>query len=408
LHIQGKNNPNDASRASFATERNCKEHGPTCCYVAGMALRIGIVGGSMGGLFAASVLRAAGHDVHVFERSARGLEGRGAGLVGQRELYAILRMLGCEQAARVGVPAHERITFARNGSIAQREVMPQTQISWDHLYRTVRYLLPPAAYRGGARVVRVENSASSAAAIVLEDGDVLRFDLVIGADGVGSVVRPAVSHGPTASLYAGYVAWRGLIPESNLPGEASAVLSDRFAFYHMHGSQILGYLVPGPGGETAPGQRRYNWVWYRQATEGAALDRWLTGSDGRLREFSVARGEVSGALCDELLAAAREALPAPFALAVAAEPTPSIQAIFDYESTRMARDRVALLGDAAFVVRPHTAMGVAKAAGDAMALAAALGRLPLEKALVVYEAERLAEGHRLVVYGRELGRPLTL
>jgi 2-polyprenyl-6-methoxyphenol hydroxylase-like FAD-dependent oxidoreductase len=371
-----------------------------------MALRIGIVGGSMGGLFAASALRAAGHDVHVFERSARGLEGRGAGLVGQRELYAILRMLGCEQAARVGVPAHERITFARNGSIAQRQVMPQTQISWDHLYRTVRYLLPPVAYRVGARVIRIENTAASAA-IVLEDGELLRFDLVIGADGVGSIARPAVSHGPSASTYAGYVAWRGLLPETDLPADAATVLSERFAFYHMHGSQILGYLVPGPGGETAPGQRRYNWVWYRQATEGAALDRWLTGSDGRLREFSVARGEVPAVLRNELLAAARDALPAPFALAVAAEPTPSIQGIFDYESTRMVRDHVALLGDAAFVIRPHTAMGVAKAAGDAMALVAALGRLPLEKALVVYEAERLAEGHRLAVLGRELGRPLT-
>jgi 2-polyprenyl-6-methoxyphenol hydroxylase-like FAD-dependent oxidoreductase len=216
-----------------------------------------------------------------------------------------------------------------------------------------------------------------------------------------------VSHGPTASTYAGYVAWRGLIPETALPAETATVLSERFAFYHPRGSQMLGYLVPGPGGETAPGQRRYNWVWYRQAAEGLALDRWLTGNDGRLREYSVARGEVPARLRDELVAAAHDLLPTPFAAAVESEPTPSIQAIFDYESTRMVRDRVALLGDAAFVVRPHTAMGVAKAAGDAMALVAALGRLPLEKALFVYEAERLAEGHRIAVYGRELGRPLT-
>jgi 2-polyprenyl-6-methoxyphenol hydroxylase-like FAD-dependent oxidoreductase len=112
-------------------------------------------------------------------------------------------------------------------------------------------------------------------------------------------------------------------------------------------------------------------------------------------------------LRDDVIARAHELLPAPFALAVAAEPTPSLQAIVDYESTRMVRDRVALLGDAAFVVRPHTAMGVAKAAGDAMALVAALARLPLEKALFVYEAERLAEGHRIAVHGRDLGRPLT-
>jgi hypothetical protein len=42
-----------------------------------------------------------------------------------------------------------------------------------------------------------------------------------------------------------------------------------------------------------------------------------------------------------------------------------------------------------------------------MALVAALNRLPLEKALFVYEAERLAEGHRLAVYGKDLARSLT-
>jgi 2-polyprenyl-6-methoxyphenol hydroxylase-like FAD-dependent oxidoreductase len=185
------------------------------------------------------------------------------------------------------------------------------------------------------------------------------------------------------------------------------VLSERFAFYHMPGSHILGYLVPGPHGELEPGWRRYNWVWYRQAPGQAGLDRWLTGNDGRVREFSVAPGDVPTSQRDAVIAEAKEHLPTPFALAVAAESTPFVQAIFDYESTRMARDRVALLGDAAFVVRPHTAMGVAKAAGDAMSLAAAMARLPLEKALVAYEAERLAVGHRIAAYGQELGRPLS-
>jgi 2-polyprenyl-6-methoxyphenol hydroxylase-like FAD-dependent oxidoreductase len=56
--------------------------------------------------------------------------------------------------------------------------------------------------------------------------------------------------------------------------------------------------------------------------------------------------------------------PPPFAAAVAAEQRPFPQAIFDYEAPRTTNGRLALLGDAAFVVRPHTAMGVAKAAGD--------------------------------------------
>src|SRR6266404_707051 len=64
------------------------------------SLKIAIAGGSLGGLFAAALLHAAGHEVTVFERSKHGLEGRGAGLVGQREIFAILRAVGCEHVAR--------------------------------------------------------------------------------------------------------------------------------------------------------------------------------------------------------------------------------------------------------------------------------------------------------------------
>jgi len=51
------------------------------------SLKIAIAGGSLGGLFAAALLHAAGHEVTVFERSKHGLEGRGAGLVSQREIF---------------------------------------------------------------------------------------------------------------------------------------------------------------------------------------------------------------------------------------------------------------------------------------------------------------------------------
>jgi 2-polyprenyl-6-methoxyphenol hydroxylase-like FAD-dependent oxidoreductase len=70
----------------------------------------------------------------------------------------------------------------------------------------------------------------------------------------------------------------------------------------------------------------------------------------------------------------------------------------------MVRGRVALLGDAAFVARPHTAMGVSKAAGDALALRAALLAEPeLQTALARYEAQRMPVGREIVAYGKRLG-----
>jgi 2-polyprenyl-6-methoxyphenol hydroxylase-like FAD-dependent oxidoreductase len=84
---------------------------------------------------------------------------------------------------------------------------------------------------------------------------------------------------------------------------------------------------------------------------------------------------------------------------------PFFQAIFDLESPRMACGRVALLGDAAFVARPHCGMGVTKAAGDAMALADVLRASghAIAAALAVYEAKRVQVGTAVVAHGRELG-----
>ena len=70
-----------------------------------MALKIAIIGGSLGGLFAAVLLDRAGFDVRVFERSLTGLDGRGAGLVAQRPVFRLLREIGCNHVARIGVTA---------------------------------------------------------------------------------------------------------------------------------------------------------------------------------------------------------------------------------------------------------------------------------------------------------------
>ena len=72
----------------------------------------------------------------------------------------------------------------------------------------------------------------------------------------------------------------------------------------------------------------------------------------------------------------------------------------------MTRGRVLLLGDAAVMVRPHTAMGAAKAAGDAMTIAALLAELDVSDALARYNAERLAVGRAVSDYGKRLASSL--
>ena len=82
---------------------------------------------------------------------------------------------------------------------------------------------------------------------------------------------------------------------------------------------------------------------------------------------------------------------------------PILQPIYDLETPRMAFGRVAIVGDAAFVARPHVAAGVAKAADDAAALVAALANDEVEPALLRFETERLLVGQRVIERARHLG-----
>jgi 2-polyprenyl-6-methoxyphenol hydroxylase-like FAD-dependent oxidoreductase len=369
-------------------------------------LRVRIVGGSLAGLFVATLLKREGHDVRIYERSAGGLDGRGAGLLGKKETFAILRAAGCEHVARVGVVARERVTFNETGAVVDRSMAPQSQLSWDYLYRTFRVFIADDDYVLGRHVDGVRQD-DHAAYLSFKDGEEEPADIVIGADGTASVVRNAVNSRPSPSIYAGYVGWRGLLPETALPPQAAADLLDRFAFHQLSGSHVLGFLVAGPHAETIPGSRRYNWVWYRPAAGEKARAAVFTDSAGRVHPYSLPPGSVPRAAQAVTIADAARLLPTSLAAAVAATEQPFVQGVFDYETPLMANGRMVLIGDAAFVARPHTAMGVAKAAGDAMALVAHLSRRPVVEALRAFHEERLPVGASIVAYGRRLGEMLT-
>ncbi|WP_426409996.1 FAD-dependent monooxygenase [Bradyrhizobium ganzhouense] len=365
------------------------------------ALRIRIVGGSLAGLFAGVLLQRDGHDVRLYERSSRGLANRGAGLVVQAEVSQILKLIGREHVARLGVVAQERIFLDRAGRVAERISTQQTQASWDAIYKAVLSQFGSEHYVLGKGVEHLRDAAGGAS-ITFQDGSTEDADLVIGADGLGSVVRKEINPSGSTNSFAGYAAWRGLIDEAAIAVKAE-ILLERFTFHLAQGIQVLGYLVPGVNGELLPGQRRYNWVWYRRIPATRLSDE-FTDRSGRVHPFSLPRGGLSDDRLSLLRQEAQNVLPPQLALAVAAENQPSIQGIFDYEAPRMAGQSTALIGDAAFVVRPHTAMGVSKAAGDVMALRRHLSAEEnLPRALLAYEQERRPVGAAIAAYGRRLG-----
>jgi 2,6-dihydroxypyridine 3-monooxygenase len=165
------------------------------------------------------------------------------------------------------------------------------------------------------------------------------------------------------------------------------------------------YPIPGPNDSVAAGERLINFVWYRNYLAGSDLDDLLTDRFGQRRETSLPPGAMSDHHVAELHAVASSRLPEPIARVVCSTAQPFLQVIYDIGVARMAFGRMCLIGDAAFLVRPHAAAGTAKAAADAWALADAMARHDdVVAALADWEQGQLALGRQLLERTRRIGR----
>jgi 2-polyprenyl-6-methoxyphenol hydroxylase-like FAD-dependent oxidoreductase len=169
------------------------------------------------------------------------------------------------------------------------------------------------------------------------------------------------------------------------------------------GEQCLGYPVAGANNELREGQRRYNVVWYRPADETNELPQLLTDRDGITHSISIPPPLIRSEHINVMRAAAERLLAPQFRAIVRLIEEPILQPIYDLESPRLAFGRVAIIGDAAFVARPHVAAGVSKAADDAAALAEALDAADVEAALRRFETQRLPENKKIIERARQLG-----
>jgi 2-polyprenyl-6-methoxyphenol hydroxylase-like FAD-dependent oxidoreductase len=359
-----------------------------------------IIGGSMSGLLAAIMLHRRGWTVDVFERVDGELAGRGAGIVAQPELIARMTALGLD-GRDLGVAIARRQLLDRAGNVAGTLDRPQILTAWERVYRVLRDGFPAEHYHRGRGFKAFAQDANGVTA-QFADGGTAEGDVLIGADGLRSTVRqqclPAI-----APLYAGYVAWRALIAESALPVAIHRDLFEAMTFCLPPGEQFLGYPVAGPDNDLRRGHRRYNIIWYRPADEAQELPWLLTDDGGVLHSISIPPPLIRREAIAGMRDAAEQLLAPQLRAIVRLIDEPLLQPIYDLASPRLAFGRVAIIGDAAFVARPHVAAGVSKAADDAAALAAALDDDDIAGALVRYEAARLPEGNRIIERARHLG-----
>lgn len=366
------------------------------------AARILVAGGSLGGLLAANVLLRAGHDVHVLEKATGSLDGRGAGIVTHRRLVDALHAAGVAVDDSLGVTVQSRVALDPEGHAVARLDYPQVLTSWSRLYALLLAALPAPRYLTGREVERIDQDAHGVR-VRCRNGEIHEAELLVASDGIRSAVRQQLAPAVQAS-YAGYVAWRGVCDETALSERTRSTLFGHFGFGLPAGEQIIGYPVAGPGNATGPGERRYNFVWYRPAQTDHALQALLTDAQGVHHAGGIAPSAIDRRQIAAMRDAAHRLLAPQWAEVIGRTAQPFLQPIHDLACDRLAFGRVALMGDAAFVARPHVGMGVTKAGEDAMALAASIRRHgPTEHALRDYEDQRLAIGRSVVERGRLLG-----
>jgi 2,6-dihydroxypyridine 3-monooxygenase len=365
--------------------------------------RVAVVGGSLGGLTAALVLRDLGCQVTVFERSTAELESRGAGIVVLDTTLRYFRERAGLDVDRITTSTGFLRYLDRDGVVVYQEPRRYRYSGWHTIYRALLGCLDPHSYRLGSEMVGFEQ-AGGRVVVHFADGSRSDHDLLICADGIASIARATLQ--PTARpVYAGYVAWRGTVPEACLSAGVRELLADSIVYQVLPNSHILVYPIPAVDGSVEPGRRLANFVWYRNYAAGDELGDLMTDGHGVRHDLSLPPGAPREPHLDALREAAGELLAGQLAEVVHRTERPFVQVIFDVEVARMAFGRVCLIGDAAFGLRPHAAAGTAKAAADAWALAAALqaARGEVELALPGWERQQLELGRAVLQRTRRNG-----
>ena len=345
-------------------------------------LRVAIIGGGIGGLTAAVALRRRGVEALVFEQ-ASALGDIGAGIQLGPNAVKTYRALGMEEAiAAIGFESeYQTIRSWRSGRIISRQRRkdvlrerfgaPHYTLHRADLLEVLGRAVPPQNLHLGARCIGIELTERTAVAR-FSDGRAVEADLVVGADGIHSVVRTTL-FGVEAPRFTGCVCWRGLVPIELVPKDI--VTEDGTAWWGPHG-HIVHYLVRR--GELVNFVAHYDsdaWTeesWTRECDRAELLETYAKWNPALLRLIACGERYFRWALYD------REPL------------------------DRWSRGRATLLGDSAHAMLPYLAQGACMAVEDGYVLAEALAHSPdnVEAALARYEALRIPRTRRTVLGSR--------
>lgn len=341
------------------------------------SLRIGVIGGGIGGLAAALSLLRQGFDVHVYEQ-AGSLGEIGAGVQVSPNASRVLHGLGlAEPLARTGVRPlafHQRRwddgrTLLRTPLAEPLEAefgFPHYQMHRADLLGALAGAFPAERLHLGHRLIDFTERGEHVRA-TFSGGRIAEFDALVGADGIHSQVR-RILHGADSARFTGCVAYRGLVPAERV---------------RDLGLELTAQIWMGPGRHFV-----HYFVSARRLVNFVAI----VEQDAWTRESWTDRGDRADAL-----AAFDGWHPQVRGLLERVEGDPYIWALFDRPPpARWSSGRATLLGDACHAMLPFMAQGAAQAIEDGATLAATLAEeRDVATALRRYEALRIPRTTRV-------------
>jgi 2-polyprenyl-6-methoxyphenol hydroxylase and related FAD-dependent oxidoreductases len=368
---------------------------------------VAVVGGSIAGLTAANVLRDIGCNVNVYERTPQPLSGFGTGIVVQPELVRYLLERTDGTLDDVSVPSSAMHYY----DATTAHLRGQVDASWrftayNAIYQKLLDAFGSERYHLGHALTRLTDE-SGKTRCQFADGSSVTADLIVCADGGGSVARSQLLGVQTE--YAGYLTWRGMVDHNDVSEATWEFFSDAFTYGLLPDSHLIAYPIPQVTAEgRLTGRPRLNFQWYWNVPAGPELDTLMTDSSGHRRPVSVRYTDLAAETLQELRGRARAQLSGPFRELIERVPEPFLTSVTDAQVDTMAVGNVALIGDAAFTPRPHAAAGAAKAADDAWRLADHLTEADgdVAAALRAWEPERLAVGRAYLAKVQAMGQAL--
>ena len=353
-------------------------------------LKIGIVGAGIGGLAAANALHQAGHDVVVFEQSrqflrvgadinltpnaVRALDGLGAGIA---QAVRASAARPTHRISRTWDTGEETSRLAMGDEAERKYGAPQLTIHRADLLAALADAFPAERVRFGKRAQSIEARADGGVAIrFTDDSEATQLDVLIGADGIHSVVRNAM-FGAESPRFTGVVAFRAVVPTERVKDVPNIQ-----AFTKWWGATPESQIVTFP-----LNQGRDTFIFATTAQDSGHEESWTTpGSVDELRGFYADFHPDARALLDACDSVLKTAL---------------------YERdplTAWSLGPMTLVGDACHPMMPFMAQGAGMAIEDGVVLARNLAGVAapaqVAAALHRYETMRMERASQIQVGSR--------